>query len=128
MELAVARIAWIAAGAAPNLAGAAGVATKGGSSGSVEDRGKRAAAWKRGCVKDTVGFQNEVTQAGRFEMGIQAGRIAAFGQPDAPGCSAEKVEMLIACDLQLCADRGGVVCEQGKESVRGSAREDFEMS
>ena len=59
---------------------------------------------------------------------IETWRVSAFRQPKTPRLDAEKIDMLIPPDQDLCAHGFARLLEQGKQPVRRGAADDFESA
>ncbi len=127
IELTVDVIAGIAFDGAPNLLRRLGVAPHAGDAAlGTHDRRIHAVLRPRLREQDAVGIDEEVADAALFENFIDAGDIAALGQPHALRAFAEMPLELAATDLDLGAHGVGVVGHERQEAVRRAARDELE--
>src|SRR5207237_4624646 len=121
IEIAIPEVARIAFLGAPHLLGAVGVATEGGHAGVARDRRVHAVDRAGTGMRDAVGVDEEVAESGARELGIEAGFVGAFGQPEAVGRAAEKAAVLGRRHLHLGAYGGRIHRQQREKTVRRRA-------
>src|SRR5439155_3438491 len=90
VEVAIPEVARIALLGAPHLLGAVGVATEGGHAGFARDRRVHAVDRAGTGMRDAVRVDEEVAESRARELGVEAGLVGAFGQPEALGRAPEE--------------------------------------
>src|SRR5207237_215173 len=113
---------------APDLLRAVRIAAEGGDAGGTGDRCVDPVDRTRSGMRDAVGVDEEVADAGTRELHLEPGLERAFGEPEAVGRAPEEAAILGDRDLDLRARGPRRHAEQRKEAVRRGAGDDLDQA
>jgi len=111
---------------APNLLAGFDIAAKGSRASGGKEGGEDAVSGTRFGVEDAVGVDNEPADLGFLEIVFDSRKIGAFGEPNPPRIATKAVSVIVSGDLNLGPNRLWKILHQRKETVGGSAGDDFQ--
>jgi len=111
---------------APNLLAGFDIAAKGSRASGGKEGGEDAVSGTRFGVEDAVGVDNEPADLGFLEIVFDSRKIGAFGEPNPPRIATKAVLVIVSGDLNLGPNRLWKILHQRKETVGGSAGDDFQ--
>ncbi len=119
VELAVVKVAGVADGGAPHLAGGIGIAAEDCQAGWTADGREHAVARAVIGPGNAVRLQNRIADALLYEQAVHSGIVAAFGEPKALRFAAEKLLVMPHAHADLRPHRRFVYGEQRQIAMGG---------
>jgi hypothetical protein len=118
----VSRVAFLGA---PNLLAGFDIAAKGSGASGRKEGGEDPVSGTRFGIENAVSVDNEPADLGFLEIVFDSRKISAFGQPNPPRIATKTVSVIVSGDLNLGSNRLWKILHQRKETMSGSAGDDF---
>jgi hypothetical protein len=126
IEVPVFRVSGVALLGAPNLLAGFDVATEGSGSSGGKDGGENAVGWTGFGIENAVSVDNEPANFSFLEIVFDSRKIGTFGEPNPARIATKAVSVIVSGDLNLGPNRLWKILHQRKETVGGSAGDDFQ--